>query len=33
VYFDRQGKIVYDHAGPYETAAALEQDIRRYVLR
>jgi cytochrome c biogenesis protein CcmG/thiol:disulfide interchange protein DsbE len=33
VYFDRQGKTVYDHAGPYETAAALEQDIRRYVLR
>ena len=33
VYFDRQGKIVYDHAGPYETAAALERDIRRYVLR
>ena len=33
VYFDRQGKIVYDHAGPYETAVALEQDIRRYVLR
>ena len=24
---------VYDHAGPYETAAALETDIRRYVLR
>jgi cytochrome c biogenesis protein CcmG/thiol:disulfide interchange protein DsbE len=33
VYFDRQGKMVFDHAGPYETAAALEQDIRRYVLR
>ena len=33
VYIDRQGKQVYDHAGPYETAAALEQDIRRYVLR
>jgi cytochrome c biogenesis protein CcmG/thiol:disulfide interchange protein DsbE len=32
VYFDRSGRIVYDHAGPYETAAALEQDIRRYVL-
>jgi cytochrome c biogenesis protein CcmG, thiol:disulfide interchange protein DsbE len=32
VYFDRQGKMVFDHAGPYETAAALEQDIRRYVL-
>jgi cytochrome c biogenesis protein CcmG, thiol:disulfide interchange protein DsbE len=33
VYFDRSGAEVYDHAGPYETAAALEQDIRRYVLR
>ena len=33
LYFDRSGHEVYDHAGPYETAAALEQDIRRYVLR
>ena len=33
VYFDRRGKSVYDHAGPYLTAGALEQDIRRYVLR
>jgi len=33
VYIDRAGTEVYDHAGPYETAAALEQDIRRYVLR
>lgn len=33
VYFNRRGRMVYDHAGPYETAAALEQDIRRYVLR
>ena len=32
IYFDRQGKSVYDHAGPYETAAALERDIRRYAL-
>jgi cytochrome c biogenesis protein CcmG, thiol:disulfide interchange protein DsbE len=32
VYIDRQGKIVYDHAGPYLNAAALETDIRRYVL-
>ncbi|MEO6857229.1 MAG: TlpA disulfide reductase family protein [Solirubrobacteraceae bacterium] len=32
VYFDRQGKMVYDHAGPYETAQALESDIRRYAL-
>ncbi len=33
VYFDRQGKEVFDHAGPYETAAALEKDIRRYALQ
>jgi cytochrome c biogenesis protein CcmG/thiol:disulfide interchange protein DsbE len=33
VYFNRQGKMVYDHAGPYETAAALEHDIRDYLLR
>jgi cytochrome c biogenesis protein CcmG/thiol:disulfide interchange protein DsbE len=33
VYFDRAGKIVYDHAGPYLTASALEHDIERYVLR
>ncbi len=32
IYIDRQGKIVYDHAGPYLDAAALETDIRRYVL-
>ncbi len=33
VYFDRHGTQVYDHAGPYATAAALERDIRQYVLR
>jgi cytochrome c biogenesis protein CcmG/thiol:disulfide interchange protein DsbE len=33
VYIDRAGAEVYDHAGPYATASALEQDIRRYVLR
>jgi cytochrome c biogenesis protein CcmG/thiol:disulfide interchange protein DsbE len=33
VYIDRQGRSVFDHAGPYETAAALEQDVRRYLLR
>jgi cytochrome c biogenesis protein CcmG, thiol:disulfide interchange protein DsbE len=32
IYFNRQGKAVYDHAGPYESTAALERDIRRYVL-
>jgi cytochrome c biogenesis protein CcmG/thiol:disulfide interchange protein DsbE len=31
VYYDRRGKQVYDHAGPYASAAALEQDIRRYL--
>jgi cytochrome c biogenesis protein CcmG/thiol:disulfide interchange protein DsbE len=33
VYFNRQGKMVFDHAGPYESAAALEADIRRYALQ
>jgi cytochrome c biogenesis protein CcmG, thiol:disulfide interchange protein DsbE len=33
VYIDRQGKEVFDHAGPYETAASLEKDIRRYALQ
>jgi hypothetical protein len=32
IYLDRQGKIVFDHAGPYLTASALEHDIRRYAL-
>lgn len=32
VYFDRSGKIVFDHAGPYLSASALERDIRRYAL-
>jgi thiol-disulfide isomerase/thioredoxin len=32
IYFDRNGHQVYDHAGPYLSAASLEQDIRRYVL-
>lgn len=27
------GSYVFDHAGPYESAAALERDIKRYVLR
>jgi cytochrome c biogenesis protein CcmG, thiol:disulfide interchange protein DsbE len=30
---DAHGDYVFDHAGPYESAAALESDIRRYVLR
>jgi thiol-disulfide isomerase/thioredoxin len=33
VYIDRRGKIVYDHAGPYQSAGALERDIRQYLLR
>jgi cytochrome c biogenesis protein CcmG, thiol:disulfide interchange protein DsbE len=33
VYFDRSGKMVYDHAGPYQSARDLERDIRQYVLR
>jgi thiol-disulfide isomerase/thioredoxin len=33
IFYDRQGKNVYDHAGPYLSASALEQDIRRYVLQ
>lgn len=33
IYIDRRGTQVFDHAGPYETAAALERDIQRYVLR
>ncbi len=32
VYFNRAGKPVFEHAGPYESPRALEQDIRRYVL-
>ena len=32
IYFDRHGKVVFDHAGPYASASALEQDIRRYGL-
>jgi cytochrome c biogenesis protein CcmG/thiol:disulfide interchange protein DsbE len=33
VYFNRRGKMVFDHAGPYATAGALERDIKQYVLR
>jgi len=32
LYLDRRGKVVYDHAGPYLNAAALAQDIQRYLL-
>jgi len=33
VYLSRGGSVLYDHPGPYASAAALEQDIRRYVLQ
>lgn len=33
VFYDRQGHSVYDHAGPYLSAGALERDIRHYVLK
>ena len=35
LFFDRRahGSYVFDHAGPYESASALENDIKRYVLR
>ena len=33
IYYYRNGKIVFAHAGPYESAAALEKDIRRYALK
>ncbi len=33
VFYDRDGHNVYDHAGPYLSAAALERDIRHYVLK
>jgi cytochrome c biogenesis protein CcmG, thiol:disulfide interchange protein DsbE len=32
VFFDRNGRATYDHAGPYLSAAALEKDIRRWAL-
>jgi cytochrome c biogenesis protein CcmG/thiol:disulfide interchange protein DsbE len=32
VYYDSAHKLVFDHAGPYASAAALERDIRRYAL-
>jgi cytochrome c biogenesis protein CcmG/thiol:disulfide interchange protein DsbE len=32
IYFNRHGEQVFDHAGPYLSAAALEKDIRRYAM-
>jgi cytochrome c biogenesis protein CcmG/thiol:disulfide interchange protein DsbE len=33
IFFNRAGHQVYDHAGPYESPAALEHDIKRYGLQ
>ncbi|HEX3975406.1 MAG TPA: TlpA disulfide reductase family protein [Solirubrobacteraceae bacterium] len=33
VYINSKGTQVFDHAGPYESTASLETDIKRYVLR
>jgi cytochrome c biogenesis protein CcmG, thiol:disulfide interchange protein DsbE len=33
VYYNRQGQHIYDHAGPYTSARALESDIRHYLLQ
>ena len=30
VFFNRDGKLVYSHPGPYNTAADLIRDIKRY---
>ena len=30
VFFDRRGKLVYSHPGPYNTAEELIRDIERY---
>jgi cytochrome c biogenesis protein CcmG, thiol:disulfide interchange protein DsbE len=32
IFFDRQGELVYAHPGPYDTAADLIADIKRYAL-
>jgi thiol-disulfide isomerase/thioredoxin len=33
IYINARGKQVFTHAGPYETTASLETDIRRYALQ
>jgi cytochrome c biogenesis protein CcmG/thiol:disulfide interchange protein DsbE len=33
VYINARGQQQYDHAGPYESVAALERDVRRYLLK
>jgi thiol-disulfide isomerase/thioredoxin len=32
IYLDSQGRIVFEHAGPYVSAGTLEADIRRHLL-
>jgi cytochrome c biogenesis protein CcmG/thiol:disulfide interchange protein DsbE len=32
IFFDKSGKLVYAHPGPYKTAADLIADIKRYAL-
>jgi cytochrome c biogenesis protein CcmG/thiol:disulfide interchange protein DsbE len=32
IFFDKNGKLVYAHPGPYKTAADLITDIKRYAL-
>lgn len=32
VFYDRAGRMVYDHVGPYESVSALQRDIRHYLL-
>ena len=32
IFFDRRGKLVYAHPGPYNSTAELIADIRRYAL-
>jgi cytochrome c biogenesis protein CcmG, thiol:disulfide interchange protein DsbE len=31
-FFDRRGRLTYQHAGPYRSDAALVADVRRYAL-
>lgn len=33
VFLDRNGKLVYEHAGPYLSAKALASDVQRYALQ
>jgi cytochrome c biogenesis protein CcmG/thiol:disulfide interchange protein DsbE len=32
VFFDRGGRRIFAHAGPYESVSGLERDVRRYAL-